>query len=337
MTIKEIAKESGYGVGTVSRVLNHSPNVSDEAREAILDVIEKHHFEPNPNAKHLKLQTKVGIAIIVKGTQNMLFASILEKMQVCIERSGIATLIYYIDQDANEVDRALSVCKERNPYGIVFMGSNLEENGGVLKELEIPCLIVTNSAASLNMKNVSSIAVDDTAAASCMIDYLVARGHRNIGIIGGDPTLSRPSYLRLGGCQTSFFRHRIPFDPDSQYAYARFSLEGGYRATEELLQKDPDMTAIFAMSDIMAIGAIRALYDHGRRVPLDISVTGYDGIELSKYIHPTLTTVRQNADRLATRGAEILIRCIREGTDAVHEVIPYELQEGTSVRTLSLP
>ena len=335
MTIKEIAKESGYGVGTVSRVLNNSRNVSDEACAAIMAVVEKHHFEPNANAKHLKLQARFGIAIIVKGTQNMLFAAILEKMQKSIEQNGIATLIFYIDQDANEVERAVSVCRERRPYGVIFMGSNLEENGESLRQLDVPCLIVTNSAATLNLKNVSSIAVDDTAAASCMIDYLVAKGHTKIGLIGGDPALSRPSYLRLGGSQSSFFRHRIPFDPEKQYAYARFSLEGGYRATEELLRKYPDMTAIFAMSDIMAIGAIRALYDHGLRVPVDISVAGYDGIELSKYIHPTLTTIRQNTDRMASRGTEILIHCIRENADAIHEIIPFELQEGSSVRGLS--
>lgn len=335
MTIKEIARESGYGVGTVSRVLNNSPNVSEEAREAILEVVRRHHFKPNANAKHLKLQTRLGIAIIVKGTQNMLFAMIVEKMQALIEKSGYATMIYYIDQDANEVRQAELICVERKPYGIVFMGSNLVEYGKQLAALEVPCILVTSSAAELNLNMVSSISIDDTTAAGCVVDHLYAQGHRRIGMIGGDIEKSRPSYLRMVGCQSAFFRHKLTFDPERQYAYARFSLEGGYQATEKLLAAYPEMTAIFAMSDIMAIGAIRALHDHGKKVPEDISVVGYDGIELANYILPKLTTIRQNAVRMAERGTEILLHCIQDEVGAIHEIIPFELQEGDSVRTIT--
>lgn len=332
MTIKEIARESGYGVGTVSRVLNHSKNVSEEARKAIMEVVERHHFQPNANAKHLKMQTQFGVAVIVKGTENMLLSAIVERMQTLIEKSGFASVIYYIDEDANEVKQAELIMRERKPYGFVFMGSNLRSYGEELKKIDVPCLVVTNSASFLNLDHISSIAVDDTAAAGCMIDYLYEMGHRKIGIIGGDPELSGPGSLRLAGCQTAFFRHQMDFEPAKMYAQAHYSLEGGYQATKLLLKQYPEMTAIFAMSDIMAIGAVHALYEEGRRVPQDISVAGYDGIELSKYVHPTLTTIRQNVERMADQGTEILLRAIREGSGAVHEIIPFELQKGSSVR-----
>ena len=102
ITIKEIAKESGYGVGTVSRVLNNSEHVSEKAKKAIMDVVKKYNFEPNPNAKNLKSQTKYGIVLIVKGTQNMLFESIVELMQTEIVKNGHACVVDYIDQDENE-------------------------------------------------------------------------------------------------------------------------------------------------------------------------------------------------------------------------------------------
>ena len=131
-----------------------------------------------------------------------------------------------------------------------------------------------------------------------MIEYLYAQGHRKIGLIGGKPDQSRPSLSRLTGSQSAMFRLGLPFEMKKQYAYARFSLQSGYTAMEYLLKHCPDITAVFAMSDLMALGAIRALNDHGLRVPQDISVSGYDGIALGRYSTPRLTTIRQNRAEL---------------------------------------
>ena len=126
MTIKDIARESGYAVGTVSRVLNNHPDVSEKARKRIMEVVEKYHFRLNNNAKHLKQQTNSGIAIIVKGRGNMLFASMVESLQKLIKEKNYACLIYYIGEEEHEVEQALQVCRERQPLGIMFLGSNRE-------------------------------------------------------------------------------------------------------------------------------------------------------------------------------------------------------------------
>ena len=202
MTIKDIAKESGYAIGTVSRVLNNNPSVSPAARAKILEVIKRYNYQPNSNAKHLKQQSSDGLALIVKGTQNMLFVDILEKMQAILEERGYVSTVYYIDEEANEVAQAELICAERKPYGIAFLGSNLEYFTPQLAELRVPCLLLTNSAATLNIPNLSSVSVDDVSASSLMIEYLYAQGHRKIGLIGGKPDQSRPSLSRLTG------RHR---------------------------------------------------------------------------------------------------------------------------------
>lgn len=195
----------------------------------------------------------------------------------------------------------------------------------------IPCLLLTNSAATLRIANLSSVSVDDMAASDRMIEYLYKQGHRRIGIIGGKPNLSRPSLARLAGCQSAMLRLGLPFEMEKQYAYARFSLRSGYEAMEYLLDHSPDITTVFAMSDLMALGAIRALQDHGLRVPQDISVAGYDGIALGQYSIPRLTTIRQDMEQLAQRSAKILLHCIEEPGRAVHEVVPFDLIEGESV------
>ncbi|MFR3225675.1 MAG: LacI family DNA-binding transcriptional regulator, partial [Blautia massiliensis (ex Durand et al. 2017)] len=117
MTIRDIAREAGYAVGTVSRVLNNNPNVSAAARARILEVVQQHNFQPNANARHLKLQSSSAIAILVRGTQNMLFTGILEKMQALIEERGYVSLLYYVDEEADELEQARRVCQERRPYG----------------------------------------------------------------------------------------------------------------------------------------------------------------------------------------------------------------------------
>ena len=104
MTIKDIAKESGYAIGTVSRVLNNNTRVSPAARAKILEVIKRYNYQPNSNAKHLKQQSSDGLALIVKGTQNMLFVDILEKMQAILEERGYVSTVYYIDEEAFDVD-----------------------------------------------------------------------------------------------------------------------------------------------------------------------------------------------------------------------------------------
>ena len=173
MTIKDIAKESGYAVGTVSRVLNNHPDVSEKARETILAVVEKHHFRLNNNAKHLKQQASKGIAVIVKGSQNMLFASIVERLQGLIEEKDFVSFIYYIGEEENEVEQAESVCLERHPKGIFFLGSNLEFFRERFARLDVPCVLVTNSAAKLSFPNLSSVSTDDAAAAEAAVEYLI--------------------------------------------------------------------------------------------------------------------------------------------------------------------
>lgn len=337
MTIKEIAKETGYGISTVSRVLNNSGSVSDKTRQEINAVIEKYHFTPNVNAKHLKMQVNFGIAVIVKGIENMLFLELTEAIQQKVRANGYECLTYYIDEDGDELTEARKIQVERRPYGFIFLGAdaNIYHRRLEIKDLNVPCILITDNSVTFGIGNLSSIGIDDSLAAANVIDYLYRRGHTKIGIIGGNPDRSNPSRMRLEGCELAFIKHGIDFDPQKQYSASRFSLEGGYKAAENLLDKFPDVTAIFAMSDIMAIGAMRAIYNSGRKIPADISIMGFDGIELARYVHPRLTTVRQNVERMAERGTEIMLECIKNPTEEIHEVVSFSMIEGSSVADIS--
>lgn len=217
MTIKDIAKEAGYSVGTVSRVLNNHPDVSDKARKKVMAVVKKNHFKLNNNAKHLKQQSNSGIAVIVKGNNNMLFATIVEKLQGLIKERGYVCLIYYIDEDENEVEQALQICRERQPMGILFLGSDLEYYRGRFGDAGIPGPLVTNSAEGMELENLSSVSTDDEGAAQTAIEYLFTLGHREIGVLGGKLENSYAARSRYMGCRKAFELRGRNFDRSRQY------------------------------------------------------------------------------------------------------------------------
>ncbi len=334
MTIKDIARESGYAVGTVSRVLNNQPEVSEKARKKIMEVVEKYNFQLNNNAKHLKQQASSGIAVIVKGNQNMLFASIFEEIQGMIREKGYAAMVYYVGEADNELEQAFRVIAERRPKGILFLGSNLNYFKERFSEIKIPCVLVTNSAESLGFENLSSVGTDDKEGAFAAIHHLVELGHRKIGIIGGMVERSGAAFSRYLGCKKAFHLHDMPFEVERQFEMELFTIEGGYQAMKKLLDRMSDMTAVFAMSDTMAIGAMHAIRERGLRVPEDISVIGFDGLEIGRYLDPQLATIRQDSQTIAARGVEILLDRIANRMGSVFETVPFEIISGNSVKKI---
>ncbi len=335
MTIKDIARLSGCGVATVSRVLNDDPDVSAETRRKVMAVVEEQGFQPNNNAKHLKQQASSSIAIIVKGTMNFLFAELVETVQSLLRDAGQDAAVYYLDEDANEVAFAGQLCRERRPMGILFLGGDLELFQAGFAPIAVPCVLLTNTARELGFDNLSSFTTDDQEAADQVIQLLAGQGHRHIGLLGGNWSCSQISYRRLTGCLGACRRLGLPFDVDRQCEPCRYSMPEAYAATRNLLERCPDLTAIFAISDVMALGAIRALYDLGKRVPEDISVVGYDGIVIGQYSMPRLTTVRQDTQQLAERGVDALLRSIQRRSPPVHGLVPFHLIQGESVAQLS--
>ena len=330
MTIKDIARLSGVGVTTVSRVLNDHPDVSEETRRRVLAVVAEQGFQPNTNARHLKQQTSASIAIIVKGTMNMLFAELMERCQQLLQDAGQNAAVYYLDEDANEVVYAVQLCRERKPLGILFLGGDLEFFQAEFGHITVPCVLLTNSARELDFPNLSSLTTDDEEAAYRVVRYLADQGHRDIGLLGGNWSCTQISYRRVLGCQRAFDELSLPFDA-RRCEPCRYSFTDAYDTTKRLLGRCPELTALFCVSDVMALGAIRAIHDLGRRVPRDISVVGYDGIPLSRFSVPRLTTVRQDTQQLARQGVDLLLRNLQRPRPPVHEVVPFELIAGESV------
>ena len=198
-----------------------------------------------------------------------------------------------------------------------------------------PTELITASAAELGFDNLSSVSTDDEAGAQAAVAHLLKLGHRNIGILGGYMEKSHAAHTRYKGCEKAFAEQGMKLEPGRQYRSAFFSMEEGYHAMEQLFEQMPDLTAVFAMADVLAVGAIRAIRDRGLRVPEDVSVMGFDGIELGNYLSPRLTTVRQARERIADRSLEILLSDIAGERPAVHELLPFDIVEGESAAKIA--
>ena len=335
MTIKDLAAKTGYAVGTVSRALNNHPNVSEKARTAILQAAAEVGFEINLNAKQLKQTHSNTILVIVKGIGNELFGEMVESIQHLISETRYQLAVDYMDEDANEVARAVQLYREKKPLGILFLGGVNANFQRDFSSIDIPCVVVTSDTSTLPFENLSSVSTDDREAGRCAIEMLIALGHRKIAVIGGDRQVSDTSRLRFEGCVRAFSDHNIPFDPEQDYQGVRYSYQDGYRATKALLASGREFTALFASADVMAIGAIRALRESGKSVPGDVSVMGLDGLPIGDYLVPQLTTIGQSVSSMARRSVEILLDGIEDGAQCRHETIPFRIYRRESVRELS--
>ena len=325
MTIKDLAAKTGYAVGTVSRVLNNHPNVSEKARQAILAAVEESGFQLNANAKQLKQSHATSILIIVKGTGNALFAAMVEDIQNQLAATRYPVHVDYMHGSDNEVRRAAMLIREKKALGVIFLGGNRENFRADFAGLGVPAVLVTNNAEDLGLEKLSSVYIDDRRAAARAVETLIALGHRQIAVVGGHRLYSDISRLRWEGIRQALDKAGLPFDDEADYATVYFSAESGYGGTTELLNRGRSFSALFAMSDLIAVGAVRALRDNGLRVPEDVSVIGFDGLPLGEYLIPRLTTVDQPRAAMCRRSVELLLDAIEHDAAPRHEAVPFTL------------
>ena len=332
MTIKDIARISGCSVSTISRVINDRPDVRPETKERVLEVMREAGFVPNTNARQLKIQQSRSLVFVVKGTRNIFFSDFLVQLQRAATLYGYNGIVSYLDENANEIDAAEKILREIKPKGMIFLGGSVANFQKGFANISVPSVLATLVSDKLDFSNLSMVGVDDRAAAYQAVSYLIQQGHRKIAVLGG-PATSYPSMMRRQGAQQAMEDAGIRFE-DKLYGLSNYDFESAYHAMNGLLARRAEFTALFAMSDVIAFGAIRALVSAGFRVPEDVSVIGFDGITMSRYCVPVMTTIVQPSEQIALQSIELLVRQIEHGTPAQTVTLQPELQQGESVRAI---
>lgn len=332
-TIKDIAQKAGVGISTVSRVLNNRPDVSEETKQKVLDVVALYNYTPNTNAKNLKQRNADLISIIVRGRQNSFLNDLAERIINCGREINQNFLLDFIDEAGDEFEAARQHIAEKKVRGIIFLGSNTVGHREEIAALHVPCVFTTIDTSTLDLPSVSSVSVNNQQSAKMAIDYLLDMRHRRIAVFGGLRNVDDSIGQRYRGVLEAFEARGLTFD-ESLYVECSFLMEKAHRTALRFLDKQPDFTAIFAMGDTMAIGIIKALADKGYRVPEDRSIIGFDGITLAQFTLPTLTTIAQPADELARRSVSLALRLLDDPQDAENVCVQSILVRSGSVTPL---
>ena len=300
-TIRDIARLSGVSVTTVSRVLNHRPDVNPQTREKVEQVMAECHFVGNANARSLKQADTETIALILRGRENPFLNSLAEAM-----------------------------LQYKRVNGFIFVGSRIDERAQVLEGMDLPMVFATVNADKTALPRAASVFIDDRRMGYEAMRVLLNAGHRKIAVFGGARVGDDSFALRYAGAMAAMQEAGVPFE-DKRFIETRFSLKGAYDTTRAFFATQSDTTAVFCMSDTVAMGVIRALTDMGRHVPEDVGVIGFDGIEMSKFFVPRITTIEQPIDEIARESVRVLMDMLENGRPPRHIVVPAKVQMRESV------
>lgn len=332
-TIKDIARIAGVSVTTVSRVLNRRPDVNRVTRAKVEQVIEQYHFIGNTNARGLKQDNEV-ITLVVRGRANSFLSSLSESILEQAASLSESLVTEYIDEKADEFLTALHMTQQSRVKGMIFVGSLIDDRVKVLQGIDIPVVFTTVNAANAALTNASSVAIDDRAMGHHVADELLRRGHRNIAVFGSNPVAGDSLAMRYQGFCDAYTEYGLQHDR-SLYRESRFSLQAGYETALDFFRQHPEVSALFTMSDLVAVGAIRALQDMGKSVPGDVSVFGFDGIDISRYTVPRLATVEQPVEDIARRSLSLLFDMIDNKAAPQHVLVDAVMQVRESVAEYS--
>lgn len=336
-TIKDIARLAGVSVSTVSRVLNDRPDVSEESRRRVRAVIEAEHYVPNNTARELVRVSSDAIGLIVRGVQNPFYIDIIAAIERALDAAGYTMVMRQIGFADDELAVGAMMQREKRLRGIIFLGGRSDYAPEEVARLSVPFVLCayTNAFGTLDASTYSSVSIDDERAAFDAVSELLRAGHRRIAALVAEKDDSAISELRYRGFCRALRERGIELRDELVISAGdSFAIEDAYRAMDESLSRGGDFTALFAIADDMAIGAMRALREHGRAIPDDCSVIAIDGIAVSEYIHPMLTTICQPKEELGLRSVELLLAAI-EGRGAHRQLtLPTSLRRGASVRNL---
>ena len=328
-TIKDIAAMAGVSVTTVSRVLNHRPDVNSETREKVEQIIRDCHFVGNTNARGLKQGNEV-IGVVIRGRSNPFLSSLAEAILERADNVPDNFVTEYIDERGDEFRTALRMTRQNHVKGLIFVGSLIDSRVEAIRGLDVPMVFTTVNAEAASLTRASSVAVDDRSMGRQVAEELLNNGHRRIAVFGSNPVAGDSLAMRFQGFCDAFADRGLSYDK-TLYRETRFSFEAGYDVAREFFTERPDATALFAMSDTVAVGAIRALKDLGRSVPEDVSVIGFDGVDISRFTLPRLTTVEQPVDEIARRSVNLLLDMMEKGSAPRHILVEASFRKRESV------
>lgn len=334
MTIKDIARLAGVSVSTVSRVLNNHPDVSQDAVKKVMAIVNKYNYIPNTSARNLGMSSSDNIGVIMRGISNPFYTKIITAIGDKIEKSGYTMVMQQISTDEDELRVAAMMEKDKRLQGLILLGGHLNYTKEQVASIGVPfvCCTFSNEYGNLNSDQYSSVCIDDEATAFSAVEQLYKRGHKKIAVLLSAVDDGSVSQVRYAGYKRALKEFNIPEDDNLIIQIHSFNIADAYHEMNKWLDKGIDFSALFCISDNMAMGAMKALRDAKKIVPDDVAVIAIDGIEASEYTNPVLSTLCQPMEHIGIKAVDVLVDIIDNEGPHQHLTLPTTLREGETLR-----
>lgn len=335
ITIKDVAKKAGVSPATVSYVLNNKESISEETKQLVWNAIEELDYVPDLSARSLTAGSSKLIGVVVPQTEkgkrlmfeNNFYSEILGSIEYCARQKGYHVLISASDKN----ESYLTLTKERNLDGIICIGMYPDNFYKEMKKSKRPIVLIDSYC---NDHYYHSIRIDDAYGSYLATKYMIEHGHKKIAFFSGEIKDSGVVMQRLNGYREAMEECGLTYD--SKYVFeGKIDYENGLLLAEDLINSKIEVTAVVASADILAISAMKAFFEHGIKVPDDISVIGFDDLQISKYLTPGLTTVHQDITRKGEIAMELLLESIEKPNFTKREeILPINIVERGSVKSI---
>jgi LacI family transcriptional regulator len=321
-TIREVAEMAGVSFATVSHVINQTRFVSEETRQRVLEAMKELGYRPNALAQSLRSGKTKTFGLILPDISNPFFAEIGRCIEDAAFKLGYSVILCNSERNPDKEDFYVDVLIKKQVDGVIFVGTTDQvESLDPLLDQKLPVVVIDRDLPNLE---VDALLIDNYAGGIQATRHLIDCGHRRIACIGG-PSLITPDSKRVNAYHEALNLAGLPLD-ERLVIRGDYHPESGYEITKMLLNQPDPPTAFFVCNDMMAFGALRAIANAGCKVPEDISVVGFDDIELAAYFNPTLTTVAQPKVEIGIRSTQLLIERIEQKSRPYQKaVLPVKL------------
>jgi LacI family transcriptional regulator len=313
-----VAREAGVSTQTVSRVLNDRPDVSPETRERIKDIIRKLGYQPNAMARSLASDRTRTLGLITEDFSDYFFTQVIAGAEEEARRHGYLFMLGSTERNLQDDPEYIRLLRERHVDGFLFSRPSTESGSIHIADLIRSGIPVVNAACYFPEEICTVVDIDNVTGGRLAAQHIKEGGHERVATIHG-PAGWKSVSDRAKGFMHQLNTYGLSLKPQL-VVEGDWSYESGYRTMQQLLSRGESFTALFVHNDQMAIGAMRALRQIGRRVPNDVSVIGYDDIPAAEFAVPPLTTVRQPMRELGAVATRLLIKAIEEGEQNDEEV-----------------
>lgn len=306
VTIKDIAREAGVSVTTVSRVINNKPDVSDKTKEKILKIIDKFNYNPNSVARGLVMQKTHTIGLIIPDISNPFFPDIAKAIEDKAQKLGYSVILFNTDNHLEREKKGVELFKSKQVDGLIVSLSLGNED--ILKDLKKRNYPVVQIDRAVFNHLYPLISIDNQKSAYKIVQFLIKKGHKRIAHITGDlnTTTARD---RLSGYKNALRDFDIEIE-NKLIIEGDYSKRAGVEGAEKFLKMKNPPTAVFAANDLTAAGVYNAVFAEGLSIPGDIAVVGHDDIDLASLLRPALTTMSQPMYSIGERAVTVLMKMI---------------------------